>query len=53
MGTRCVQFVEASSANINVIMQVKYNPILLAYFQQCFQPELDDDRDIMEILKYV
>ena len=38
---------------INEIKTVKYNPILLAYFRGKFEPEIIDDRDINEILKYI
>lgn len=45
------EFVRASSLHINEIKTVKYNPILLA---RC-RGKMDelDDRDMMEILKYI
>lgn len=46
------EFVKASSIYINEIKIVKYNPVLLAYFRKKFEPELDD-RDVMEIMKYI
>ena len=45
------EFVHASSININEIKTVKYNPILLSYVRGKMS-ELDE-RDMMEILKYV
>ena len=51
--TKCQEFVKASSININEIRIVKYNPILLAYFRHKFEPEILDDRDINEIMKYI
>ena len=49
--TKFKEFVNASSININEIKTVKYNPILLAYTRGKMQEF--DERDIMEILKYV
>jgi hypothetical protein len=46
------EFVRASSIHINEIKIVKYNPILLAYFKKRFESDLDD-RDVMEIMKYM
>jgi hypothetical protein len=46
------EFVRASSLNINEIKRVKYYPILAAYFRGKFTPECDE-RDIMEIMKYI
>ena len=52
MSSKIVEFVKASSIYINEIKIVKYNPVLLAYYRNKFGPDLDE-RDIMEILKYI
>lgn len=52
LSQKIVEFVKASSIYINEIKIVKYNPILLAYFRKKFDAELDD-RDVMEIMKYI
>ena len=43
---------QASSKHINEIKIVKYNPLLLCYFHGHLHKELDD-RDVMEVMKYM
>jgi hypothetical protein len=51
LSQKCTEFVAASSIHVNEIKRVKYNPVLLAYHKGKFKGL--DDRDVMEILKYI
>ena len=46
-------FVNASSTNVDEIKRVKYYPILFCYTQNKFREAGLDDRDVMEIIKYI
>jgi hypothetical protein len=48
---KCTEFVGASSIHINEIKRVKYQNVLLAKYKGKFNAL--DDRDVMEILKYI